>query len=281
MRHLPLQRPLVSLDLETTGVNPRTDRIVEIAAIKLHPDARRETWKRRLNPQRPIPASATAVHGITDADVATAPTFAEIAFDLLRFLGDSDLVGFGLVRFDVPLLQEEFRRAGQSWNLAGVRIVDAQRIYHLREPRTLSAALRFYCGQEHAGAHGAEADALAVLDVLDGQFERYPDLERDLPTLDRLSQPTRNGEPLVDAGGKLKWQDGEVAIAFGQKSGTTLRELATKDPNYLRWMLNKDFSAEVKQRVRDALAGQFPPRPAAPPAAATAAAAPLSDELPL
>lgn len=274
MRHLKLQRPLIGLDLETTGTNPRLDRIVEIAAVKIHPDGRRETWKKRVNPQRPIPAGATAIHGIRDEDVASAPTFAEIAFDFLRFLGGSDLAGFGLIKFDVPMLAEEFRRVNLAWNATDAKIVDVQRIYHMREPRTLSAALRFYCSREHVGAHGAEADVLATLDVLEGQLERYPDLARDVEALGQLCEPGQ-GDDKIDPLGRLKWQDGEVAVAFGQKSGMTLRDLVAKEPSYLRWMLNKDFSPEVKQHVRNALDGKFTRRGSPAPGA------PQQEELPL
>ncbi len=259
MRHLILHRPLVVLDLETTGINPRLDRIVEIAAVKLHPDGRRETWKKRINPQRPIPSGATAVHGISDADVAAAPLFSEVAFDLLRFLGECDVAGFGILKFDVPMLVEEFKRANLVWDPSGVKMIDAQRIYHMREPRNLAAALKYYHGREHVGAHGAEADVLATIDVLEGQLEKYPDLAREVADLDRYCQPGQ-GVDAVDAGGKLKWVGAELALGFGQKSGVTLRELAATDAGYLRWILNKDFSPEVKAHVRNALEGKFPKR---------------------
>jgi len=263
---LKLKKPLVFIDLETTGVNPRMDRIVEIAAVKLRPDGGRETWKKRINPQRPIPAETTAIHGISDADVATAPTFAEIAFDLHRFLGDHDLSGFGIIRFDVPMLAEEFRRANLSFPAPTAKQLDVQRIYHAREPRTLSAALRFYCGKEHVGAHGAEADVLATIDVLEGQFERYADLSRDVDELAAVGQPPK--DEVIDAGGRLRWRDGEVVINFGQKNGMTLRELAANEVNYLKWMLNKEFPADVKKIVKDATEGKFMRRPTVPAVAA-------------
>jgi len=275
---LQLKRPLIFLDLETTGTNPRLDRIIEIAALKLHPDGRREVWKRRINPQRPIPAIVTAIHGIRDEDVATAPTFAEIAFDLVRFLSNGDFAGFGIIRFDVPLLAEEFRRANVTFSLAGVRQIDVQRIYHMREPRTLSAALQFYRGRDHVGAHGAEADVLATLDVLDGQFERYPDLPCSVEELDLVCQQKR--ENAIDSAGRLQWSGGEVILGFGQKAGLSLRELAAKEPNYLRWMLNRDFAPEVKAIIRDALEGKFPSPPAAAGGSANGSGE-TQEELPL
>ncbi len=270
---LSLKRPLVFFDLETTGTNVRLDRIVEIAAVKLQPDGRRETWKRRINPQRLIPPAAMAIHGIRNEDVATAPTFAEVAFDLLRFLSGCDFAGFGIIRFDIPLLSEEFRRSGYTFATGDARLIDAQRIYHMREPRTLTAALKFYCGQEHAGAHGAEADTLATMEALEGQFQRYPDLPCTVDELGRICQPQQ--EDAVEPSGRLKWQGDEVIIAFGQKQGATLRELAASEPNYLKWMLNKDFPPEVKAVIRDALEGKFPQRTAAAPSSE------IQEELPL
>jgi len=255
---LALERPLVVFDLETTGVNPHYDRIVEVSALKLLPDGKRDSLNLRVNPERVIPAAATAIHGITNEDVATAPVFAEAAAEILRFLARSDLAGFGITRFDVPLLCQEFRRVGFEFSLTDVRLVDVQRIYHMREPRTLSAALKFYCGQDHADAHSAEADVRATLNVLEAQFLRYEDLPRNVAELDELCNP--RDTDAIDEQGKLKWRGNEAAIAFGQKSGITLREMAANEPGYLRWMLNKDFSAEVKEIVRAALAGKFPQR---------------------
>lgn len=276
---LTLKRPLIVLDLETTGTNPRLDRIVEIGAVKLHPDGRRETWARRVNPQRPIPPEAAAVHGIRDEDVATAPTFAEIAFDLCRFLGGADLAGFGIIKFDLPMLGEEFRRANVTFATDDVQVIDAQRIYHMREPRTLTAALRFYCDREHVGAHGAMADVQATLEVLEGQLRRYPDLPGDVTRLDQLCQQRRDGA--LDAGGRLRWRGGEVVLGFGPKSGVSLRELVANDASFLRWMLNKDFPDDVKRVIREAFEGRFPSPPAAPAAALGNGTADAQDELPL
>ena len=257
---IQLTRPLIVLDLETTGVNPKHDRIVELAALKCLPDGGREEFVRRLNPERPIPPEATAIHGIRDQDVAPCPTFAAVAADLLRFLAGADLAGFGVTRFDLPLLVEEFRRAGMELAANTMRVVDAQRIYHLREPRTLSAALRFYCHAEHAGAHGARADVLATLSVLEAQLEHYADLPHDVEGLDRYCNP--KSPDALDPDGRLRWRGPEVVLTFGQKNGMTLRELATREPAYLRWMLNRDFSPEVKAIVRDVLNGRYPQRPA-------------------
>jgi DNA polymerase-3 subunit epsilon len=183
MRHLALERPLVFIDLETTGVSPVTDRIVELAMIKVHPDGRRETITRRVNPGVPIPPESSRLHGITDADVAAAPVFARVADEVLAFIGDADLAGFNIHRFDLPVLQRELADAGRPLAMEGRAVVDAQVIYHRRVPRDLAAAYRLYCGKELVGAHGAAADIEACVEVLDAQLAAYPDLPRTPPGL--------------------------------------------------------------------------------------------------
>jgi DNA polymerase-3 subunit epsilon len=255
-RALDLSRPLVVLDLESTGTNWRFDRIVEFAGIKVCPDGREESLTLRIRPEIPIPPEATAIHGISNDDVASCPILSEAARDILRFLQGADLCGFNILRFDLPLLTQELGRAGFSYPPANVRVIDAQSIFHKREPRTLSAALRFYCGREHTDAHGAEADSRATLAVLEGELARYPDLPRDLDALAQYCE--RRTADSLDAGGRLRWRDGEVAIAFGQHAGRTLRDLAERNPEYLNWILRKDFSDTVKGVVEGALKGVFP-----------------------
>lgn len=256
---LKLERPIIFFDLETTGINPHNDRVIQYAGIKVFPDGRRERKVLLINPERSISPDSIAIHGITDADVAEAPTFQEVALPLLQFMSGCDLSGFGIERFDIPLLTNEFRRAGYTFSVASASIVDAQKIFHMRERRTLEAAVAFYCGASHADAHDAEADALASLQVLEGQLDHYDDLPRDVAGLDRECHPDRMN--VLDREGKLRWSGSDAVIAFGHKSGTTLRELARDDPRYLKWILNKNFSPEVKDIVRDALEGVFPQRP--------------------
>lgn len=259
-RHLkiPLACPLVCFDLETTGVNIQVDRIVEISVVKLGPGGELEVKTRRVNPERPIPPEATAIHGISDADVAAQPPFKAIASSLLLYLENCDLAGYNVQRFDLPLLTEEFRRAGLDFSLAGRRVVDVQTIFHKREPRTLQAAYRFYCGKDLTNAHSAEADALATLEILQGELDKYPDLPHDLTALAAYSSLR---EPnWIDDTGKFKWQ-GEVAIVgFGRNAGQPLRELAANTPGFLSWMINASFPADAVQIARDALAGKFPVR---------------------
>ncbi len=259
--HPPLQlhRPLVCLDLETTGLDVQNDRIVEIACVSLLPDGSRSSWSRRCNPQRPIPAAATAIHGIGDVDVAEAPTFAQLAPELLQLLHDADLTGFNVEKFDLPLLRQELRRIGAAYPDPQMtpppRIVDSMRIFMQREPRHLAAATRFYCGRELAQAHNALADAEAAADVLLAQVQRYEDLPHELEGLDRMCHPSNPNA--IDPEGKLVWMGDEAALGFGKYRQRSLRELCDADPDYLRWIAGADFSPVVIDRVREALAGRF------------------------
>ncbi len=261
MRRIALDRPLVVLDTETTGTDWRQDRIVEFAAVKLHPDGRRETLRTLVDPKEPIPREASAIHGITDETVRGAPTLVEAALDILRFLAGADLAGYNIHRFDLPLLKIEFDRVGMELPLEGVRVVDAQSIFFKREPRDLSAAVRFYCGKELIGAHGALADSQATLDVLLAQVERYADLPTDIGGL-AAESTLDSDDRYVDAERKFIWRHGEAHFNFGAFRGKSLREVSTsdKDRGFLKWILAKDFSEEVKGIVREALEGRYPKR---------------------
>ncbi len=256
LKRLKLARPLVIFDLETTGTNVRHDRIVEIAAVKIFPDGRREDFITRVNPGRPIPQAAQRIHGIRDEDVRDSPTFEQIAPDLFRFFHGCDLAGFSVIRFDIPLLTEEFRRVGYEFSADNARVVDAQVIFHKKEPRNLSAALRFYSGEEHVDAHGAEADTLATLKVLEGQLERYPDLPDTVEALDQFCNPRENAA--LDPANRLRWNGDEVVLAFGEYAGYSLQDMVEKHPKYLEWILRKQFPEQVKTIIRDALRGKFP-----------------------
>lgn len=261
-------------DIESTGLNPRTDRIIELSVIRLEPDGRRreKTWL--LDPGVPIPLETIAVHGITDDMVKGCPTFAEAAGEILAFFRGCDLGGFGIGHLDIPLLEEEFARVNMYFNAQARRQFDAQRIFHRREPRDLSAALRFYCGEELKDAHGAAADAEASLRVLEGEFRKYGDLPSDPDALDRM---LNERDPFaLDRDGKLRWLDGEVSINFGKKKGQKLRDLVRDEPSFLRWILHGDFARDTKQVVRDALDGRFPVPPAVTPSSGPATLQPLS-----
>ena len=266
MLNLRLERPLVFFDIEATGINPRADRLIDLALVKYPVTGEPERHHWRVNPERPIPADAAAIHGITTEDVKNCPPFREIAPFVATLLEGCDLGGYNIIHFDIPMLEEEFRRASVPFTAEGRRVLDAQRIFHKREPRDLSAALRFYCGDTHAGAHGALEDVLATVRVVEGQLERYADLPRDLESLHLYCNP-RN--PLwVDRTGKLKWVNGEAAVNFGKNGGRTLRELAAdrEGQGFLRWMLKSDFPRDTLDHVQNALAGKFPAAPG--PAAA-------------
>ena len=261
VRGLRLRRPLAALDLETTGTTPSSDRIVEISILRLALDGSEKLLRRRVNPQVPIPEGATAVHGITDIDVAGEPTFAELAEEIEDFLEGCDLAGFNVTRFDLPMLEAEFQRAGITFPREGRSVVDAMTIFHLKEPRDLAAAARFYLDRPMPEVHTSETDARATLDVLSAQVQRYPDVPEEIEALHEFCNPV--DPDWIDAEGKFVWAGGVATIAFGGHNGRALQELAIEpEPNYLHWMLSKDFSPEVMRIVRDALDGTFPTLPA-------------------
>lgn len=251
-----LDQPLAVLDIEATGTAPRSDRIVELAIVKLMPDGTRSTHTFRVNPEMPIPPEALKIHGISDSDVAGCPTFSEIAPEVLRLLEGCDLAGYNVIRFDIPMLIEEFLRVDTQFDISGRRIIDVQRIFHKREPRDLSSALKFYCGEMHLDAHGAKADALATIRVLEGQFERYRDLPRDIGELDKFCNPR---EPdWVDRTGRLKWVNNEIVLNFGKRKGESLRSLIQNDAGFVKWILKSDFPRDTQEIVRNAVEGKWP-----------------------
>jgi DNA polymerase-3 subunit epsilon len=247
--YLSLNRPLAVLDLETTGVDPQTDRIVEVSVLKVLPDGDRQHRTCRVNPGIPIPAAATAVHGITDADVAGEPSFGQVAAALEEFLRGCDLCGFNIKRFDLPLLYAEFRRAGVPFVLEGRALVDPQEIYHHFERRDLTSAVRFYLGRAHHGAHSAAADVLATAEVLDAMLGRYAELPRSAEDLHvHFKDPKA-----VDSNGKFIRVNDEIRFAFGKHKGQPLAVVARESPDYLRWILSGDFFSDTKDLVRQAL----------------------------
>jgi DNA polymerase-3 subunit epsilon len=248
-KYLLLEKPLAIIDLETTGTVPQSDRIVEMGILKVTPDGRRCQRVLRLNPGVPIPASATEVHGITDADVAEKPRFVEVAADLITLLDGCDLGGFNLKRFDLRLLHAEFKRTGRPWSLEGRAIVDAMEIFFAYERRDLKAAVRFYCERDHENAHSAGADVRATAEVLDAMLERYGDLPR---TIAGLHQHLKNPNA-VDSSGYFVRVAGQVQFAFGKYRGQPLDAVARAKPDYLRWMLGQDFFEDTKAVVREAL----------------------------
>ena len=259
--HLVLTRPLVCVDLEATGVWPGHDRIVQIAAASIFPDGSVSTWSSLVNPEQPMPPAAQAIHGITDAMVASAPTFAQLSETVGALLSGCDLTGYNVERFDRRLLAAEFRRAGVADPTVDALVIDACTIFVRQEPRSLDAALRFYGveeGQAHRQAHDASSDVEATVAVLAAQLSTYDDLPNTVEALHDWLHPIDPNR--IDADGKLVWRDGDATVAFGSQAGTSLADLAANDRSFLEWVLRKDFSDEVKAIVRDALEGRFPVR---------------------
>ena len=267
MSNLIKDRPIIFFDLETTGVNLQVDRIVEISVLKVFPDGTREVRTRRLNPEMPIPPESSAVHGIYDADVANEPTFRRISKNLFIFFEDCDLGGYNILKFDIPMLKREFSRAGLTFSTAGRRIVDSYNIFCLMEPRTLSGAYRYFCNKDMKNAHSAEADTVASFEIFESEMQKYSQYAADrLPegmekfpeNLDELHRFCSSNQTAIDPEGRFRWKDNEAVVAFSKKAGTPLRKLAAEDPGFLRWIINSDFSPEVKKIASDALKGEFP-----------------------
>ena len=251
MEGITLTRPIVFFDLETTGVNPRQDRIVEISVIKCHPDGMQETKSVRVNPGIAIPEAAKNVHGITDEDVANEPGFIQYAKSFLSFLDDCDLAGFNVIRFDLPLLQEEFKRAGLELDVADRNVVDPMVIFHEKEARDLSAAYRKYCGKDLEGAHASMSDAEAARDILIAQIAYYPDLAETVEELHLFCNPVN--PDWIDSTGRLLRSDEGPILGFGKHEGTLLADVVSRDQDYLDWILGQDFDDVVKATINEFL----------------------------
>jgi len=260
MKNLKLERPIAFIDVETTGVKPNSDRIVELSILKISPSGEREYKSHRINPGIPIPPEATAVHGITDDDIADEPMFRQYAKSVRDFLDNCDVAGFNVIGFDLPCLEAEFNRAGVEFSRRDRQLVDSMVIFHKREPRDLGAAYMKYSGKEHKKAHRAEEDANVAAEVLEGQLEMYGDLPRDVNGLCAVCYEVN--EDYVDAQGKFIWSEGEVVFNFGKHTGRRLKDISTEYPDYLGWIIDKsDLSLEVKEIVSKALEGEFPEPP--------------------
>lgn len=227
-----LTRPLVFLDIESTGVDRENDRIIELSFCKINPDGNREIKTARFNPEIPIPAGATEVHGIKDEDVKDKPLFKQQAKGILSFLDGCDLAGFNSNSFDIPLLFNEFLRAGLYFDYKKIRMIDVGNIFKINEPRTLGAAVKLYCNREHEGAHGAEADVMATADVFISQLEKYADIPKDI---NELSLYSNFGNEVMDLSGKFIKKDGKVLLTFGKHRG----QPADEHLDFLEWMVYK------------------------------------------
>lgn len=257
---LILKNPLCFFDLETTGINITQDRIIEIAVIKMLPNGEVLRKTNLLNPTIPIPAESSAIHGLTDNDVVDKPTFKEVAKDYARFFEGCDLSGFNILKFDIPVLVEEFLRSGVDFDYSRKKIIDSQRIFHLMEKRTLSAAYKFYMNEEMENSHKAEADTEASMKVLMAQLERYDgqdvtdglgnklgEIRNDMEILHKLS-----GAEMVDLAGRIvRNQKGEEVFNFGKHKGKTVSAILNAEPSYYDWMMNGDFALDTKRKLTE------------------------------
>ena len=247
---LQLTRPIAFIDLETTGVSLSADRIIEIAIIKIMPDGTRQKKRKLLNPEMPIPPSSTEIHGITDEMVKDAPTFKQSSNELKQFIESCDLAGYNSNRFDIHLLMEEFLRAGIAVDLSTRRMVDVQHIFYTMEPRTLSAAYKFYCEKELIDAHSAEADIEATIEVLFSQLKRYPQLGDSVDSVLKLI----GEDKVIDYARRFIFDEkGREVFNFGKHKGRPVTDVLKAEPQYYDWMMRGDFPLHTKQKLTEIL----------------------------
>lgn len=244
---IQLKKPLAFIDLETTGVNPGLDRIVEIAIVKILTDGTKSVKRRLINPEIPIPKGASDVHGITDEMVKDAPTFKQVAHELKQMLDGCDFAGYNSNRFDIPLLMEEFLRAQVDFDMKNRKLLDVQTIYHKMEPRTLSAAYKFYCGKTLDDAHSAEADATATYEILEAQIEQYPELGNNVDSILKVI----GEDQIVDFARRFVFENGVEVFNFGKHKGRPVADVLKAEPQYYDWMMKGDFPQHTKQKLTE------------------------------
>ena len=256
---LNLTKPLAFFDLETTGTDVGKDKIVEISILKVNPDNSKESYTKRVNPEMTIPEESISFHGITDEDVKDAPTFKEIAGELINFLKNCDLAGYNCLKFDVPLLVEEFLRADVDFEISHRRVIDIQNIFHKMEPRTLHAAYKFYCEKDLTNAHSAEADTIATYEILKAQIDRYED-QSFTDKKGNTSYPVKNNTEALHEFSHYHWsadlvgqiiydEDGVEVFNFGKYKGKAVGEVFKKHPAYYDWMMKADFPLYTKKLI--------------------------------
>ncbi len=257
--NIKLNKPIIFLDLEATGLSIGSDRIVEICLLKLNIDNSTETKTQKINPEMPIPDVVSQIHGIYDKDVIDCQTFKQAAPELLRFIGNADFAGYNSNKYDIPLLAEEFLRAELDFDLEGRKLVDVQNIFHFMEPRNLSAAYKFYCNKPLVNAHSAEADVLATFEIFKAQIQRYEGVEvedakgnrsvpivNDIPKLSELTSKSKN----ADLAGRIVFnENGEEVFAFGKHKDKPVIEVFKKEPSYYNWMMQGDFPLYTKKII--------------------------------
>jgi DNA polymerase-3 subunit epsilon len=246
---LSLSRPICFIDLETTGINVSADRIVEIAIVKIGVDGTKQVKRRLINPEMPIPKESADVHGITDEMVKDAPSFKVLANEIKQFIEGADIGGFNSNRFDVPMLNEEFLRAGISVDIESRKLLDVQKVFHKMEQRTLSAAYQFYCHKTLEDAHTAEADATATWEVLEAQIEKYPQIGNTVESIVKFT----GEEEIVDFARRLIIENGVIVFNFGKHKGKPVVQVLKEEPQYYDWMMKGDFALHTKQKLTEIL----------------------------
>jgi DNA polymerase-3 subunit epsilon len=249
MAQLILKRPIIFFDLETTGTDHAKDRIVEIAMVKIRPDGTRENYVKRVNPGMPIPPESSAIHGILDEHVKDAPTFKQIAHGLHEWMKVCDLGGYNSSKFDIPLLAEEFLRAGINVDFTERHMIDVQQIFFKMESRSLTAAYNFYCSKQLENAHSAEADVMATIEVLEAQLDRYTQLSTEVKELHSFT----GGEQFVDYARRVVMKDGAPVFNFGKHKGKKVEDVFNAEPQYYDWMMQADFPLHTKQKISEIL----------------------------
>lgn len=252
--NLNLKNPIVVFDIESTGLSLSSDRIVEISIIKIKPNGEEEVKTRRINPTIPIPPEVVAIHGITDEDVKDCPTFKQIARSLADFMEGCDFIGYNSTYFDIPILAEEFLRAGVDFDFKKRKLIDVHTIYRRKEPRDLTAAYKYYCGKDLKDAHSAEADTRATYEVLMSQLDKYSDLQNDMEFLSEFSSQNK----LVDYAGRMIYKEnGDIVFNFGKHRGKKVEDVLAQEPSYYDWMMNGNFTLDTKQELTRIKLHQF------------------------
>jgi len=246
---LQLNRPICFIDLETTGINVSTDKIVEIAIVKIMPDGTKQVKRKLVNPEMAIPKAASEIHGISDEMVKEAPTFKQIANEVKQFIELSDLAGYNSNRFDIPMLNEEFLRAGISVDIESRKLLDVQKVYHMMEQRTLSAAYKFYCNKNLEDAHSAEADATATWEVLEAQLEKYPQIGATVEAVVKFT----GEDQIIDFARRFIFENGIEVFNFGKHKGKPVTQVLKEEPQYYDWMMKGDFALHTKQKLTEML----------------------------
>jgi DNA polymerase III subunit epsilon len=244
---LQLTKPLAVIDLETTGISLSADRVIEIAIVKIMPDGKKISKRKLLNPEMPIPPASTEIHGISNEMVKDAPTFKQVGNELKQFIENCDLAGYNSNRFDIPMLAEEFLRIGMEFDCKGRKLVDVQKIFHLMEQRTLSAAYKFYCNKNLEGAHSAEVDATATWEVLEAQVQKYAQLGNNVESILKFI----GEDQIVDFARRFAFENGIEIFNFGKHKGRAVADVLKAEPQYYDWMMKGDFAMHTKQKLTE------------------------------